>query len=255
MIIEYIRPHTIREALILLAREQPMTYPLGGGTFLNRGQEEKIAVVDLQALRLKTLSQKGNLLQVGAMVTLQELSDFEAIPEDLRTTINHEATYNLRQMATIAGTLVTASGRSPFATTLLALDTSLEVHELGLTPRQLRLGDWFPLRDKSKPTRLVTRISFPINVHVAYEYIARTPADQPIICAGLAQWPSGRTRLVLGGWGESPILALDGPDSTGIEQAAKNAYSHSDDEWASAEYRQQMAMVLARRALQRLNAG
>ncbi len=253
MIIEYQRPKTIPEALILLARDQPVSYPLGGGTFLNRGMEGQFAVIDLQALELRTISKAGNQLQLGATLTLQELLDFKGLPEDLYDSIKHEATYNLRQMATIAGTLVTANGRSPLATTMLALDASLEILELDATPKQVRLGDWLPVRAERKQGRLIIKVNIPLNASIAYEYIARTPADQPVVCASIARWTSGRTRLALGGWGKAPILAMDGPDSAGIEIAGRNAYSYAEDEWASAEYRQEMAGVLALRCLQCVN--
>ncbi|OGO12545.1 MAG: hypothetical protein A2Y53_08965 [Chloroflexi bacterium RBG_16_47_49] len=254
MIVEYLRPKSIREALILLARQQPKSYALGGGTVLNRGTDGQIAVVDLQALGLGTLSMKGNLLQVGATVPLQELLDFVGLPADVNKVIEHEATYNLRQIATIAGKLVTANGRSPLATTMLALDASIEGQELGVKPWQVRVGDWLPLRGESIRCQLITSVSFPLNVHFAYEYVARTPADQPIVCAAVARWGSGRTRLALGGWGESPILAMDGPNSDGIDIAGRNAYSFAEDEWASADYRQEMAAVLSLRCLSRINA-
>jgi CO/xanthine dehydrogenase FAD-binding subunit len=252
VIIEYHRPKTIPEALALLAREQPISYPLGGGTFLNREMDNQYAVVDLQALGLGTILEAGNQLQVGATVTLQQLLEYQGLPEDIYTSIKHEATYNLRQMATIAGTLVTANGRSPFATTLLALDSSMELLEINGKLQQLKLGDWLPLREEIKPGRLITKINFPLNVSIAYEKIARTPADQPIICAAITRWNSDRTRLALGGWGKVPVLAMDGPDSGGVEIAGKNAYSHAGDEWASAEYRQEMAGVLASRCLKRV---
>ena len=89
---------------------------MGGGTYLNRNLEEKYAVVDLQLLGLGSIVKRGNLLEVGATATLQELSDSKDLPEDILTTIERETTYNLRQMATVAGTLVTANGRSPFTT-------------------------------------------------------------------------------------------------------------------------------------------
>jgi CO/xanthine dehydrogenase FAD-binding subunit len=253
MIIEYQRPKTIPEALLLLVREQPISYPLGGGTYLNRSKEGKIAVVDLQSLGLGTIFKKGNLLEVGATVTLQKLLDYKGLPGDLYAAIKHEATYNLRQMATIAGTLITANGRSLFATIMLALDTMLEIHKLNEATREVKLGDWLPLRGETRPGALITKVSFPVKLQIAYESIARTPADQPIICAAIAQWASGRTRLALGGWGEAPVLAMDGPEADGIEISARNAYSHADDEWASADYRQQMASVLAMRCIKRLN--
>jgi CO/xanthine dehydrogenase FAD-binding subunit len=255
MIVEYHRPTNISEALILLQRKQPKSYPLGGGTVLNRGVAGQIAVVDLQALGLGQISKRGNLLHVGATVTLQDLMEMKGLPGDIYKAIEKEATYNLRQMATIAGTLVTASGRSPLTTTLLALDAIIEIKELDVKPLQVKLGDWLPVRSETIPGKLITMVSIPLNVHFAYEYISRTPADLPIVCAAIAQWDSKRTRLALGGWGPIPVLAMDGPDSDGIEIAGKNAYNIAEDEWASAEYRQEMASILSKRCLKRINSG
>ena len=99
---------------------------------------------------------------------------------------------------------------------------------------------------------MISAISLPLNIRVAYESITRTPADQPIVCAAIAHWHSGRTRLALGGWGKAPILAMDGPEAEGLELAARSAYSHAVDEWASAEYRQEMAGILALRCIKRI---
>ena len=253
MIVEYHRPKSVNEALTLLAREQPVSYPLAGGTVINRAMEAPIALVDLQALSLDKIARKGNLLQVGSMVTLQKLLDFEGLPEDLYKVITLEATYNLRQLATIGGTLVTANGRTPLVTIMMAGNVEIELEQLGKKPERVKLGDWLPLRHQSMPGKLITSISLPLNIKLAYEFIARTPADQPIVCAAVGQWESGRTRLALGGWGSAPILAMDGPNPDGIETAAHDAYSTAEDEWASAEYRSEMAGVLSRRCLERLS--
>jgi CO/xanthine dehydrogenase FAD-binding subunit len=252
MIIEYKRPTTIPDALRLLARKQPVTYPLGGGTYLNRDMDLEFAVVDLQALGLGTISETGNLLRVGATATLQNLLDFNGLPEDLYRSVKLEATINLRQMATMAGTLVIADGRSPLATLMLALDASLEILAVDKEPTHTRLGDWLLMRAKSERGPLISRVDLPLNIKVAYESVARTPADQPIVCAAVTQLHSGRTRLALGGWGDAPILAMDGPEAEGLEVAARNAYSHAEDQWASAEYRREMAGVLALRCIKRI---
>jgi CO/xanthine dehydrogenase FAD-binding subunit len=253
MIIEYLRPKTIPEALTLLNRKEPITYPLGGGTYLNRPLDDEFAVVDLQALGLGEITRNGNSVVAGATVTLQALVEYPGLPDDLIKAVKFETTYNLRQMATIAGTLVTANGRSAAVTVLLALDTVLEIQALDKGSTQAKLGDWLPARPNRTPGNLITKVSIPANIRIAYESISRTPADQAIVCAAVCQWPSGRTRLALGGYGKAPVVAMDGSEADGLEAAARNAYSHSGDEWASAEYRTEMAGVLALRCLDRIN--
>jgi len=125
MIIEYHRPATLEAALKLLRRKQPETRPLGGGTLLSAPSTESVAVVDLQALKLNNTSLRGKSLHIGATATLQALLETEGIQPALAAATRHEASYNLRQAATVAGSLVGADGRSPFATAMLALDAQL----------------------------------------------------------------------------------------------------------------------------------
>ncbi|NUQ86826.1 MAG: hypothetical protein HUU11_19170, partial [Anaerolineales bacterium] len=47
-----------------------------------------------------------------------------------------------------------------------------------------------------------------------------------------------------------PLLAMDGTEANGLEEAATNAYHEANDEWASAEYRMDTAAVLAKRCLE-----
>jgi CO/xanthine dehydrogenase FAD-binding subunit len=65
----------------------------------------------------------------------------------------------------------------------------------------------------------------------------------------VARWASGRTRLALGGYGKIPTLAMDGTEADGIDSAARNAFHEANDEWASAEYRLDVAATLAKRCL------
>ncbi len=244
MITNYHRPQTLEEALTLLT--QPNTVPLGGGTLLSHPTSDSVSVVDLQHLSLDTLRVKGNDLEIGATCTLQSLLESEHCPEALKAAIKLEAPINVRNAATVAGTLVACDGRSPFATALLAMDAKISV--VSEQSSMISLGEFLPLR----PRGLITSITIPLNTKFAFEFVSRTPADKPIICAALTQWSSGRTRLTLGGYGKSPMLAMDGPESEGIESAARNACHEANDEWASAEYRMDVAATLAGRCLKQI---
>jgi CO/xanthine dehydrogenase FAD-binding subunit len=249
MITAYHRPTTLEEALTLLAR--PDTRPLGGGTVLNLPSADSFAVVDLQALALDKIHKVGGKLEIGATATLSLLLESAHIPPALATALRLEAPLNLRNIRTVAGALISCDGRSPFAVVMLALDAKLTLG--GVQSSVVGLGDLLPLRTETLRGKLITKIEIPLNAKLAFETVARTPRDKPIVCAALAKWPSGRTRLALGGWGRSPLLALDGNEPGGLEQAAKNAFHEAGDEWGSAEYRSEIAAVLAKRCLAKLN--
>ncbi|MGE5072426.1 MAG: FAD binding domain-containing protein [Anaerolineae bacterium] len=251
MITAYHRPHTLDDALALLRRPSPQTVPLGGGTLLAHEKTASLEVVDLQALSLDHITGQGKNLEIGAAVTLQALLEHEGIPTAMQPALKLEAPLNLRNAATVAGTLVTCDGRSTFTTIMLALDARLSVYQLPAgTEVTLSLGAFLTLR----PACLITSLTIPMQVRLAFEYVSRTPADKPIVCVAAAQWPSGRTRLAVGGYGSAPRLGMDGTEAEGIETAASNAFHDSGDDWGSAEYRMDVAATLARRCLSTLSA-
>ena len=120
--------------------------------------------------------------------------------------------------------MVSADGRSAFAAAMLALDAQLTL----LPDEETKgYGDVLPLRGEALKGRLITNISIPLNVSLAYDYVARSPADLPVVCVAVAQWASGRTRVVAGGWGAAPNVAMDGQGSDGAVDAIGNALSHA----------------------------
>ena len=108
------------------------------------------------------------------------------------------------------------------------------------------MGEFLPLR----PQGVITSITLPAQTKFAFEYTSRTPADKPIVSAALALWPSGRARLVIGGFSKSPSLAMDGTESAGVDSAARNACHEAADDFASADYRMDVAATLAKRCLE-----
>jgi putative selenate reductase FAD-binding subunit len=242
MITNYHRPQTMDEALALL--NQPNTLPLGGGTLLSHPTTDPVSVVDLQALGLDSLRVKGNDLEIGATCTLQSLLESKDSPEALKVAIKLEAPINIRNSATVAGTLVSGDGRSPFAASLLAMDAKVTL--VSGQSSVVSVGEYL----LTHPKGLITQIIIPLNTKFAFEFVSKTPADKPLVSAAIAQWNSGRTRFVLGGYGKIPMLAMDGTEAEGLDVAARNAYHEANDEWASAEYRMDVAATLAKRCLE-----
>ena len=232
-------------------RPSPVTLPLGGGSVLSHQRGEEIEVVDLQALGLNRISRGGNRLAIGATVTLQQLLESKEIPKALGAALKLEAPLNLRNSATVGGTLMVGDGRSSFVAMLLALDAMIAIHRP--SAETLGLGEFLPVRQSFGRGCLITGIELPLAVKAEFDYVSRTPADSPIVAVALAQWPSGRIRLAVGGHGKMPLLAMDGTGRDGLDAAARNAMHDANDPWGSAEYRMDAAATLARRCLARLS--
>jgi CO/xanthine dehydrogenase FAD-binding subunit len=247
--LEYHRPKTIDEALALVQHG----YPLGGGTFLTPRRLRLGSVVDLQDLDLDGLRAEADHLVLGGGLRLQTLVEVgDPIPPALADACRLESALNLRNMATLAGTVVAADGRSPTTTMLLAAG-AVAILEPGA--EKVALDDLLERRGKDMLGRLIVSFLVPRNTRLAYMQVARSPVDRPIVCAALCdegEAKAGRgLRLALGGFGKRPLLlTLDKRDAQAASQAASQAYARADDAWASGEYRSAVAGILAHRLVE-----
>src|SRR5512143_849390 len=260
---EFHQPTTLDEALKLLRRTSLKTVPLAGGTSLVPEAARNVqAVVDLSALGLsfiKTAEVSENLrgLEIGATTKLQAIADHEAARAYadgvLVAAILDSASRHIREAASLAGAIVAAPGNSPLFTALLALDARLTVRGArGTREHEVALPYWMP-----QPRSLILRITLPAlpgNTHAAYEKIARTPEDLPIVCAAaratVEEQQLRAVRLALGGVSEKPIvITRPGGSPEELAQLAMSTVTPSDDYFATAEYRREMIGVLAERVL------
>lgn len=245
MIIEYHRPSTLDEALKLISRKTPRTLPIGGGTTLaGSGGGEFVAVVDVQDLGLARITDEGGKLSIGAACKLQALVDSDCVHPAVKEVVLKETSSNLRNMASLAGALLSADGRSPLATMMLALNAQLV---WAAAEQAVDLSDWYKSRSGGASHGLMVSIDFAKPAWCGYVFSARTPGDRPVVCAAAALSTNGTLRLALGGYGASPVVVYEGPVTRDVIETARKAYSRSGDEWASAEYRSETAAILAAR--------
>jgi CO/xanthine dehydrogenase FAD-binding subunit len=246
MILEYHRPQTLPAALELLARQSPRTIPLGGGALVTHLVDEPVAVVDLQLLELDQINQEGSAWVLGATTHLEQIVQHGDMPEALKRAICLDLTLNSRNMATLAGAIVTGDGTAALLTVLMALDAHLVWQPEG---KEVSLGDYLPLRFLSRTGTLITQIRFLSSAKVHFMAVGRSPKDRPMIAAAVARWPSGRTRVVVGGDAPAPVVAMDGTEAGDIEILAQNACSSLSTRFASRDYLSETAKTLIQRLL------
>ncbi len=267
----YHRPDSIEEAVTLLRQGGPCTVALAGGTTLvPSGRRDVEAVVDLRKLSLSYVRAHGATLYIGATTTLQQLvdnSDLQTFASGvLGETARAEAGRNLRSAATIGGTVASAGGDAPLLTALLALDAQLNV--FAPESRLIPLAGLLAYRERLlNDGALITEVRLPLLIGplgAAYAAVGRTPRDRPIVCAvarlELAAGIASNTRLALGGVADVPTRAnaaeqllerkpLSDERIDAAMEKVVDGLAPTGDFRGSAEYRREMARVLARRAL------
>lgn len=256
--VNYLRPQTIEEALVALKAGKA----LAGGTALTPQRRQLEALVDLQSLGLDAFEVNEAGLQVGAMTRLQTfLLDGGEVPAALQEACRLEAGWNLRNMMTVGGILCVGDSRSPFLTVASALEC-----EVRLLPgeRKLGLSRFFDERVDPDFSSLIAEIRLAWPQRLAYEQVARSPADRPLVCAAAAimALPEGGRKicLALGGWGLHPLSVWEEelpegsqPDLEDAVRVAAESYTQADDAWASAAYRSHVAGILARRVVEEVS--
>jgi carbon-monoxide dehydrogenase medium subunit len=261
----YYRPQNMEDALRLLA--QPNTVALAGGTEL-LATEEGLAeeVVDLQALGLDQIEAGDGELRVGAMTTLAALSHFLAEEQAqhgatplLQQVIRQAGPNTYRNAATVGGMIAGRLVDSEFLAALLVLGTT--VHFAASAASPIALHDYLDV--EQPPAGLITAL------HISWlpgsgvtERVARTPADYPIVSITAWQPDGASPRLAATGIAARPrrlspaeAVLQDDLDQESIAAAAIAASEsavHPGDFRGDAAYRAEMAAVLTRRALHRL---
>jgi CO/xanthine dehydrogenase FAD-binding subunit len=219
MIQEYHRPLTMSTALQLLSKHGYK--PMGGGVGLSR-TSEPISVVDLQSLGLDTIKADHQLVAIGATSKLAALNAGHGLSDRLLDAIKIEYSMNQRNAATWGGLLMRSGGSSLLLAMLLAMDCLVMWQP---DSKEVRLGDWLPLRASQNPGKIITQIIIPVEVKIQFEYIARSPRDRVELCCVVCNWKTGRKRLCIGGPIEAPILLVDGSGKINPSSVSQNAYS------------------------------
>ena len=248
MIVEYLRPESLDEAIKLLQRKEPKTLPLGGGSVLSHDHGTPIAVVDLQKLGLGYVKQGKGSYSIGATATLTQIE--ESIPNPaLQNVIRLQAGKNKRNTGTLAGLINAADGRSPLLALLLAMDLQMVWQPGNIT---ISLKEWLTQRDEWDQAVLITEMVMP-DVEIAFDYVARSPKDLPIISVSVAKLLSGKMNIVFGGFGTEPILVSYTGKLDDLERSVDLALVASEDQWATAEYRREAGKKIAVRLVNEFN--
>ncbi len=121
-------PESVMEA-VRLKESLPASFFLAGGTTLNvwRSSRPAIAYISLQKLTLNNIEKKDGSFIIGAMVTGSVLGDYfekEKIYPELVRSCRHIGK-NIRNMATVGGSIGSRIARSDLTPVFLALDAQL----------------------------------------------------------------------------------------------------------------------------------
>jgi aerobic carbon-monoxide dehydrogenase medium subunit len=285
----YLQPRSLPEALEMLAENRGKALAIAGGTdvipLLRRGDLKADVLVDLMGLpQMKGIESDGEFISLGGLVTHAQVCSSSLIREKaglLAEAAGALGSPQIRNVATIAGNLISGQPAADTAISLFALNAKVMIASQG-GEREVPLNQFF--LDQGKTVldgrrEIMTRVRFRglgKNQGGCYLRLSQRKAlALPILvlAAVVTVDPEKKTiqeaALALGPVAPTPFRAsrtevrLRGAAISGetFRMAAQSASEESSPRSSllrgSAEYRQEMVKVFVHRALGRavVNAG
>lgn len=253
----YLRPKSIEEAYNELNSEGNNVV-LGGGAYLRLGNRKIDKAIDLYGLNLNYIMEYDDFIEIGAMTTLREVETSEILKNNFDGIVNKAASVimgvQLRNVATVGGTVGGRYGFSDFLTALLSLDTTVELFKKGEVSLEEFLSSSQTSRDiitKIKINKSITKASF--------KDLRNTATDFSILNVAVSKNVDNFKIVV----GSRPGVATLAYKSMNLINSSQNPNENIDnlcnslveelklgsDLRASVAYRKEVAKVLVKRAL------
>lgn len=253
---EYARPATLEEAWQL--NQKKPNRVLGGMLWLKMEKINVGTAIDLSGLGLDTIEETDEGFSIGAMVTLRQLELHPGLAAytdgAVRESVRHIVGVQLRNLATVGGSIYSRFGFSDVLTMFLALNASVELYKGGVVP----LAEY---AQRPYDRDILVRVLVPKeNARFVYQSVRNSQTDFPVLTCAAAKLADGSIRAAIGARPGKAVLYTAAPEAgeTAEEFAARFAAEVKADIKTEsnlrggAEYRRHLAGVLTKRAVCRL---
>ena len=252
---EYKRAESLEEAWQL--NQKKPNRILGGMIWLKMETINVGTAIDLSGLGLDTIEETEEGFSIGAMVTLRQLEQHPGLAAythgAMREAVRHIVGVQLRNLATVGGSIYSRFGFSDVLTMFLAMDCDVELYKGGILPLQEYAQRPY---DRDILVRLIVKKT-PMQLY--YQSVRNSQTDFPVLTCAAAK-TAGGFRLAIGARPGKAVLytlqpnAAETPELTAARFAAEvraNIRTESNMR-GSAEYRNHLAGVLVKRAVLKL---
>jgi len=233
---------------------------IGGMLWLKMGRKRIGTAIDLSSLGLNTIEEDDESFKIGCMCTLRDVEVHKNLKSYfnniLSKSIESIVGIQMRNLATIGGSIYSRFGFSDILTSLLALDTYVELYKGGIVPLDKYV-------DMPLDNDILMKIIIKKDVRkVSYLSHRLSSADFPVLTCAVAN-NENKWFVVHGARPMKPNLSQfelsDNPSqeeiSTAVAKTIENT-TFGTNMRGSKEYRQILADVLAKRNIDEiLNGG
>ena len=250
----YVRAGSLEQAYEL--NQNRRNRVLGGMLWLNLTSLTVPTAIDLCRLGLNTIEETAEEFSIGAMATLRQLELHPGLNRETQGSaaraVEHIGGVQLRNMATVGGSIFGRFGFSDVLTLFLALDSYVELYQGGVVPLETFAGMG---RDRDILVRLIVKKR---PVRCAYQSARNSRTDFPSLTCAVSR-AEGEYRAVIGARPGRAMVLRDGEGilEHGITGESARAFAAFAAERVptggnlrgSAAYRTHLVEALTRRGL------
>ena len=249
---EYKRAESLEEAWQL--NQKRPNRVLGGMIWLKMENINVGTAIDLSGLGLDTIEETDEGFSIGAMVTLRHPGLAAYTDGAVRESVRHIVGVQLRNLATVGGSIYSRFGFSDVLTMFLALNASVELYKGGVVP----LAEY---AQRPYDRDILVRVLVPKeHSRFVYQSVRNSQTDFPVLTCAAAKLADGSIRAAIGARPGKAVLYTAAPEAgeTAEKFAARFAAEVKADIKTEsnlrggAEYRRHLAGVLTKRAVCRL---
>jgi 2-furoyl-CoA dehydrogenase FAD binding subunit len=219
---DYARPDTVDEVLALLGEYGDDARILAGGQslipMLNLRLIEPVVLIDIARIaELDVISDRGNLIEVGAAVTQNKLMAWPQLAQKLplvAAALPFVGHFQTRNRGTVCGSIAHADPSSELPLALAVLGGSVVLRSKG--GERVLAADAFQqdmLTTAREPDELIAAVRFPVmeGKGVAFREVARRHGDFAMIVIAAIADSRGAAMVGVGGMAGRPLVrAIDG---------------------------------------------
>lgn len=174
---EYLRPKTLEEAYSLL-NSCNASAVIGGGVFLRLCNRHIRLGIDLSGIGLNYIKENDKEIEMGAMATLRDVEQSEIIKNNfhglIHTAVKKIMGVQMRNIATVGGSVYGKYGFSDLITALLPLDCQVVLYKGGA----LSLTDFLKNKDKDIIEKIILKKS---KIKATFKDLRNTSTDFAIL--------------------------------------------------------------------------
>ena len=253
---DYVKVDSLSEAYELCQKRSSLV--VGGMVWLKMTSVTKRTIVDLSGLGLDKIEETKEEFRIGAMCTLRQLETDQGLDQYFggvfKECTRHIVGVQMRNLATVGGSIYSRFGFSDVLTMFLALNASVELYKGGIVP----LAEY---AQRPYDRDILVRVIVPKeDAKFCYQSVRNSQTDIPVLTCAAAKNTAGEYRFAIGARPGKAVLytlpadAGETPELTSARFAAsiRSRIKTESNMRGSAEYRNHLAGVLVKRAVKQL---